>query len=260
MILSRSDKIIAMSSSPPRPPDLPDPPQGTGPPGPAIEFYGGYQVYSESGVDLTLLRENLKRSVTQLWKNNCRALPRLQEVDRSRRRAGGGSGLDGTEFPMLEIEKILRLLATHRVEFVVIGGLAMIAQGSAYLTQDIDLCYSRSPQNIAALADACASTHPYLRGAPPGLPFRFDAPTIQAGLNFTLTTDLGDIDFLGEVSGIGTYEKVLALSEEKEVYGLRVRVLSLDGLIAAKKAANRTKDKLHLLELEELKKMRQASG
>jgi hypothetical protein len=150
-------------------------------------------------------------------------------------------------------------LTTHRIEFVVIGGLAMIAHGSAYITKDIDLCYRRSHENIAALAAACASIHPYLRGVPPGLPFKFDAATIQAGLNFTLTTDLGDIDFLGEVSGVGSYQKVAALSEEKEVYGLVVRVLSLDGLIAAKRAAGRNKDKLHLLELEELKKMRDAA-
>ena len=72
----------------------------------------------------------------------------------------------------------------------------------------------------------------------------------------TLTTDFGDVDLLGEVSGIGTYDKVVAMSEEREIYGLRIRILSLEGLIAAKKAASRTKDKLHLLELEELKKMR----
>ncbi len=249
---------MTMSSSPARPPDLPDPVKGTEPRSAPIEFYGGYQVYSESGVDLTLLRENLKRSVTQLWENNCRALPRFEEVGRAGRKARDESS-NGAEFTMLEIEKILRLLATHQVDFVVIGGLAMIAQGSAYITKDIDLCYSRSPKNIAALSDACASIHPYLRGAPVGFPFQFDAPTIQAGLNFTLTTDLGDIDFLGEVSGLGTYEKVLAQSEEKEVYGLAVRVLSLEGLIAAKKAASRTKDKLHLLELEELKKLRDAA-
>jgi predicted nucleotidyltransferase len=250
---------MTMSASPPRPPDLPDPIPGTESRCAPIEFYGGYQVYSESGVDLTLLRENLKRTVTQLWENNCRALPRFEEVGRAGRKARGESSTKGTEFIMLEIEKILRLLSTHQVEFVVIGGLAMIAQGSAYITKDIDFCYSRSPKNIAALADACASIHPYLRGAPPGLPFRFDAPTIQAGLNFTLTTDLGDIDFLGEVSGLGAYEKVFGQSEEKAVYGLVVRVLSLDGLIAAKKAASRTKDKLHLLELEELKKLRDAA-
>ena len=84
----------------------------------------------------------------------------------------------------------------------------------------------------------------------------FDAATIQGGLNFTLTTDLGDIDFLGEISGIGGYKKAVAMSEEKEIYGMKVRVLSLEGLIAAKKAAGRTKDQLHLLELQELKKMR----
>jgi predicted nucleotidyltransferase len=150
----------------------------------------------------------------------------------------------------------LRLLQSGGVEYVVIGGLAMISHGSAYITKDVDLCYSRSEKNIRALAACCVAIHPYLRGAPPGLPFKFDAATIQAGLNFTLTTDLGDIDFLGEVSGIGSYEKVLAMSEEKDIYGMIVRVLSLEGLIAAKKAAGRTKDQLHLLELEELKKMR----
>jgi hypothetical protein len=217
-----------------------------------IQFYGGYQVYSESGVDLTLLRENLKRSIIQQWENNCRMLRLIDGFGRTQ----PSQDSNGGRTILLDILAILQLLNTHRVEFVVIGGLAMISHGSAYVTKDVDVCYSRSPENIAALAAACASIHPYLRGAPPGLPFRFDPPTIQAGLNFTLATELGDIDLLGEVSGIGTYDKVVAMSEEKEIYGLRVRILSLEGLIAAKKAAGRTKDKLHLLELEELKKMR----
>jgi hypothetical protein len=216
-----------------------------------IKFYGGYQVYSESGVDLTQLRENLKRSIDQRWESNCRMLRLISEtqVRNSSAARNGGTAL-------LNMPGILGLLNTGQVEFVVIGGLAMISQGSAYITKDVDLCYARSNKNIMALAACCASIRPYLRGAPPDLPFKFDAATIQAGLNFTLTTDLGDIDFLGEVSGIGTYEKVLAMSEEKEIYGQKLRVLSLEGLIVAKKAAGRTKDKLHLLELEELKKMR----
>jgi hypothetical protein len=152
----------------------------------------------------------------------------------------------------------LRLLTDHQVEFVVIGGLAMMAQGSAYATYDLDLCYARSPKNIALLATTLGSLHPYLRGVPPGLPFRWDVPTIQAGLNFTLTTDLGAIDLLGEVAGLGDYEKVRAQSEGKVLFGMTIRVLSVDGLIAAKKAAGRTKDRLHLLELVELKKLRDA--
>lgn len=220
-----------------------------------IQFYGGYQVYSESGVDLTLLRENLKRSIGKRWENNCRVLRLVDGFDKSRE-AQKSNNETGRNSILLDMPGILRLLQSGGVEYVVIGGLAMISHGSAYITKDVDLCYSRSEKNIRALAACCKTIHPYLRGAPPGLPFKFNPATIQAGLNFTLTTDLGDIDFLGEVSGIGGYEKVLAMSEEKDIYGMIVRVLSLEGLIAAKKAAGRTKDQLHLLELEELKKMR----
>jgi hypothetical protein len=60
---------------------------------------------------------------------------------------------------------------------------------------------------------------------------------------------------LSEVSGIGNYDQVLAQSVEKMVYGLPARILSVDGLIVAKKAAGRTKDRLDLRELLELKKM-----
>jgi predicted nucleotidyltransferase len=164
--------------------------------------------------------------------------------------------VDPREISMLEDEKLLRLLVDNKVEFVLIGGLAMRIHGSAHITDDADICYSRTKENIQRLAKAMAPHHSYMRGAPLGLPFRFDAPTIQAGLNFTLNTDLGEVDFLGEVSGIGDYEKVLAESQEFTVYGISVRILSLDGLLLAKKAAARTKDHGHILELEELKKMR----
>jgi hypothetical protein len=223
-----------------------------------IEFYGGYQVYSESGVDLTLLRAQLRQTVEERWENNWRAAV-FQEELRQARGAAQRAGRDsGRKSQMFDAAAMVRHLTEQRVEFVVIGGLAMIAHGSAYVTKDLDVCYRRTPANIAAVASALAPHNPYLRGAPPGLPFRFDAPTIQAALNFTLTTALGDIDLLGEVSGIGGYDKVLALSTVMELYGLNVQVLSVDGLIAAKKAAGRTKDKLHLLELEELKKLKNA--
>jgi hypothetical protein len=99
-----------------------------------------------------------------------------------------------------------------------------------------------------------------LLGAPAGLPFRLDVATLQAGLNFTLTTDCGDLDLLGEVSGVGTYAQALGQSEECTLFDLPIRILSLDGLIAAKKAAARHKDRSHLLELEELKKLRDAGA
>jgi hypothetical protein len=92
------------------------------------------------------------------------------------------------------------------------------------------------------LAKALEPYHPVLRGAPPGLPFRLDAKTIANGLNFTLSTDMGDLDFLGEVSGLGSFQEVLAASDTKDVGGVDCRVLSLEGLIKAKTAAGRPRD------------------
>jgi hypothetical protein len=223
-----------------------------------MKFYGDYQVYSESGVDLTLLKENMQRPFETRWAINLGFL-RFAAACRESARAKESTGHSSKEGPqMVEFDPsaFLRLLTDQQVEFVVIGGLAMMAQGSAYFTKDLDVCYAHSPRNLALMAKTIGSLHPYLRGVPPGLPFHWDVPTIQAGLNFTLTTDLGAIDLLGEVAGLGDYDKVLAQSEPKVIFGMTIRVLSVDGLIAAKKAAGRTKDRLHLLELEELKKLR----
>src|SRR6516165_8845605 len=135
-----------------------------------IQFYGGYQVYSESGVDLTLLRAQLQQTAEQRWENNRRAAVFQEEL----RRAGGaaqGAGRDSRrKLQMFDAAAMVRHLTEQRVEFVVIGGLAMIAHGSAYVTKDLDVCYRRTPANIAALASALAPHNPYLRGAPQGLP------------------------------------------------------------------------------------------
>jgi hypothetical protein len=219
-----------------------------------IEFYGGYEVYSESGVDLTLLRENLRKSLEERWQDACQGSIifeafRKTELLHAQRK-------EGTR--MLDAAAIVRRLTEQHVEFVVVGGLAMIARGSAFLTKDLDICYKRTPENLAALVAALAPLHPYLRGAPPGLPFRVDFPTLEAGLNFTFITDYGDLDLLGEVSGVGDYAQTLSQSSEELMFDMKVRVLSIDGLIAAKKAAGRNKDHGHLLELLELKKMSDA--
>lgn len=93
-----------------------------------------------------------------------------------------------------DFQRLVEALSGGRVEYVVIGGVAMVLHGSARTTQDFDICYERAPGNLQALAAALAPFHPRLRGAPPDLPFRLDAATLRSGLNFTLSTDLGDID------------------------------------------------------------------
>jgi hypothetical protein len=97
--------------------------------------------------------------------------------------------------------EILPQLVRHNIRFIVIGGGAAIAHGAARATYDVDVVYARDGENLRNLATALQPHQPYLRGAPVGLPFRWDERTIQAGLNFTLTTDLGDLDLLGEVAG-----------------------------------------------------------
>lgn len=132
----------------------------------------------------------------------------------------------------------------------------MQMQGSAHLTEDLDFCYARSSKNLERLALALAPYHPRLRNAPENLPFRFDAATVKRGLNFTLLTDLGALDFLGEVSGVGDYEEVKKNSDVMAIFGMDCRVLSLQALIRSKKAAGRKRDLEVIPELEGLLDLR----
>lgn len=156
------------------------------------------------------------------------------------------------------VEQLLKTLDDHGVDFVIIGGAAAVLHGSAYVTGDLDVCYSREKENLKKLATALAPFKSSLRGAPRDLPFQLDQSTLRSGLNFTLTTDLGDVDILGEVTGLGSYKKLLPFSEEMEVFGMRCRVLTLEGLIKTKRAAGRTKDLMLLPELEALLEIRKS--
>jgi predicted nucleotidyltransferase len=154
---------------------------------------------------------------------------------------------------MTALERQLRLLAEAGVEFIVIGGMAAAAHGSARATLDLDVVYARDAENIRKLAATLAPHKPYLRGAPPGLPFVFDEATIRHGLNFTLTTDIGDFDFLGEVVGGGTFAELLPHTVEIEAFGVRCRYVTLDMLVTLKRAAGRPKDLEAIAELELIK-------
>jgi predicted nucleotidyltransferase len=129
--------------------------------------------------------------------------------------------------------------------------MAAILHGSARVTFDVDLVYLRNDNNIERLANSVAPYNPYLREAPPGLPFAWDAKTIRNGLNFTLTTDLGDIDLLGDV-GDETYQTLLPHSFEVEAFGVHFTCIDLPTLIRIKEAAGRRKDLEAIAELKVL--------
>lgn len=148
---------------------------------------------------------------------------------------------------------LLRRLLSANVELILVGGVAANVQGSARATYDIDIVYRRSLDNLARLVEALSPLRPYLRGAPPGLPFAFDVDTLRRGLNFTLTTAIGDVDLLGEVTGGGTYDDLLPASEPVPLFGLTCRCATLEALIRMKRAAGRPKDLEALAELEALR-------
>ena len=156
------------------------------------------------------------------------------------------------EIPETRFDQLLGALQTEGVDFIVVGGLAAIVHGSARATFDVDVVYARTPENIQKLVRALGPLRPYLRGAPPGLPFKFDEATVRFGLNFTLQTELGALDLLGEVAGGGTFAEVVRFSEEMEIFGRRCRVVNLEKLIQLKRAAGRPKDLEAIAELQAL--------
>lgn len=151
-------------------------------------------------------------------------------------------------------ERLLAVLDTHGVAYVVIGGVAGIAHGSPTLTGDLDICYQRTRSNIAALANALNELHAQVGGADPGLPFQIDARAIQLGDRFTFETEAGGFDCLAVPDGTDGYEDLIRDAVVLEVFGRPVRFASLDDLIRMKRAAGRPKD---LIELEVLAALRQ---
>lgn len=153
-------------------------------------------------------------------------------------------------------EEIIRALVAGKVRFVVIGGVAATIQGSARFTNDIDLCYDTADDNVERLAALLSDWNAYLRGVERGLPFIFDARAFRITPIMTLTTDVGDIDVLDVVPGVGDYTAALKASDVVKIPDVEFRSLKLEALIASKRAIRRPKDVEQLIELEALLALR----
>lgn len=158
------------------------------------------------------------------------------------------------------LRKVIETMARHGAEYLIIGGQAESLMGSPRVTYDVDLCYRRDSENLKKLASALAELNVSLRGAPPGLPFRADAKTLEAGFNFTLESTAGALDLLGDVVPIGDFDAVAAHAENYESWGMRVRTISLDDLIRVKRFINRPKDAESLYQLLAIKQLREETG
>ncbi len=157
--------------------------------------------------------------------------------------------------------RILRALVEHDVDFVLIGGQAGIAHGSAYPSFDVDIAYASDRANLERLAEALTELGASLRGAPPDVPFLLDAETVEHGSHFTFRTPFGALDIVSDPDGAPSYAKLRAAAgQPREIEGFAVRVASLDHLIAMKEAAGRPKDTLMATEYRLLSDELRARG
>jgi predicted nucleotidyltransferase len=158
--------------------------------------------------------------------------------------------------PPTPFETLLTKLADDGVRFVLVGAVAGLAHGLTRATYDVDVCYWRHPDNIERLCASLSALHPTLRLSPAPADFQFDPATVQALRDLPLDTDAGPVDLLAAIAGLGDYESLLNHAEELELFGRAIRVLTLDGLILAKKAVARPQDLADVAALEALRELR----
>jgi hypothetical protein len=151
---------------------------------------------------------------------------------------------------------LLERLINARVDFVIIGGFAGVVHGCTYVTQDIDICCDFKPATLLALQKAISDLHPVHRMTPGRKGLKLTEQTCGQFKNLYLDTDIGQLDCLSFIDGLGDYGEVKQESDLIEVEKMKMRVLSVDALIKAKKTMNRTRDKEAVLQLEAIKKLR----
>jgi hypothetical protein len=154
---------------------------------------------------------------------------------------------------MQNLSELTRRLVEGQIEFVLIGGFAAAAHGVTLVTRDVDICCRFNEVNLMRLQEALADLHPTHRSRP-NLPLAL-TPGQCAGLrNLHLKTNLGAVDCLGEVLGVGNYDSVLAHSIELELPFGSCRILDVETLIRAKEAMNRDHDRVTVRQLREIQR------
>jgi predicted nucleotidyltransferase len=152
-----------------------------------------------------------------------------------------------------DLQKLLLRLADASVEFVLVGGYAAMLHGSSMLTRDLDVCIALTPATIERLRMVLGDTHPWHRMTAPRISF-LDEPRDGVALsNLYLSTDLGTLDLLGSITGVGDYARVARDAVDVELFGRRLRAISLDDLIRAKEALGRDKDLITAKELRAIR-------
>jgi len=158
--------------------------------------------------------------------------------------------------PELRVSALLQRLADGGVDFVVIGGIAVIAHGFARNTTDLDICYSPDPSNLEALGRVLVTLQARLRGIDEDVPFVADARTLRGTQILTLDTRDGGLDLLVDPDGSPGYGALRADAERIDFDGYEILIASIDHLLAMKRAANRSQDKTDIDALTAILRLR----
>jgi len=149
-----------------------------------------------------------------------------------------------------DLTTLLERLVVSGVEFVLVGGLAAVAQGAPISTFDVDVVHRRTPDNIERLLAFLDAVHARYRHRPgPALPI--DRATLLGPGHALFMTDLGPLDVLGAIEEGMDYDDLVPQSRSVEFSGATLRVLSLDTIVRLKRLSSDNKDKLRLPVLEE---------
>ncbi len=154
---------------------------------------------------------------------------------------------------MQNLSELTRRLISSQVEFVLVGGFAAVAHGVTLVTRDVDICCRFSEENLMRIQAAFSDLHPTHRSRQ-DLPLQLTREQCANLKNLYLKTDLGVVDCLGDVLGVGNFEAVLKHSVEVKLPYGGCRILDIDALICAKEAMGRDHDRITVKHLKEIKK------
>lgn len=150
---------------------------------------------------------------------------------------------------MAEHQQLIERLLRHGVECVLVGGYAAVIHGVSLVTKDVDVCTHFSRENLERIYAAVADLHPYHFLTPQPLPLEIPPGFEKRINNLYIGTDIGRLDCLGEVLGIGNYESALAESIPIHLPIGTIRMLNRKAMIKAKSAMDRPHDKITVLQL-----------
>lgn len=158
---------------------------------------------------------------------------------------------------MNDLNRLIQRLCDADIEFVIVGGFAAVLHGSSFVTRDLDVCAVLTPESVQKLRDAFRELHPVHRLTSQMLSFLDNPDPGVEVRNLYLRTDIGPLDVLSSIKGVGDFKRVHAESKEIELFSRRCRVISLDDLIRAKEALGREKDLLTVKELRGIREKTQ---